>query len=430
MQIVRQALERIAQTDRTLNCFTLILADAALEDARALDAVVAAGRDPGALAGVPFAVKDLFNVEGLVTTAGSSILRDAPKATEDAIVVRRLKKAGGILIGTLNMDEFAYGFATENIHYGITRNPHDRERLAGGSSGGSAAAVGAGLVPLSLGSDTNGSIRVPASLCGIFGLRPTHDIVPVEGTFPFVDRLDTVGIFTRSVDDLRSAFRIMSDVPSSCDVPETFKTALLSGWFQTGGQAAALKGARDVFKALGGKDEVDLPLAQAGRSSAFLITASEGGQRHLGNLRAHAMDFDPATRDRLIAGALLPDKVIQDAEVVAAQFIKQMNDLFQTYDLLVAPSTPSVAPEISGGLIEINGEMVSARANLGLYTQPLSLAGVPILSAPLSRPGQLPLGVQIAAAHGREEYLFDAAERLVEAGLVAADRPQIFSDAA
>ncbi|MAP94506.1 MAG: hypothetical protein CMK07_06095 [Ponticaulis sp.] len=428
--VVAETLKRIAKLDPLLICFTNILKDQALESAAKIDAAVAAGDDPGPLAGVPFAVKDLFDVEGLTTTAGSFILRDAPPASSDAKVVERLKAAGAILIGTLNMDEFAYGFATVNMHYGTTRNPHDTSRLAGGSSGGSAASVAAGLVPLSLGSDTNGSVRVPASLCGIFGLRPTHGAITIDGTFPFVDRLDTVGLFTRSVDDLRTAYAISSDTPETSRAPKTPKAGLLTGWFQSGGQQDVLDAARNIFEALGGTEEINLPLTEAARSAGFILTASEGGQRHLPNLRTRPMDFDPAVRDRLIAGALLPDSVVNDADALAAIYIDQLLTVLEDFDVLIAPSTPSTAPDIAAGLIEIDGQMVSARANLGLYAQPIALAGVPVLSVPLKRDGQLPVGVQLIAARGREALLFDLADQLVASGRVAVELPELVSEVA
>src|ERR671933_2350344 len=172
--VVSATLKRINARNEAFNCFTTVTADTALADAEQIDKAISQGENPGTLAGVPFAVKNLFNIAGLTTLAGSKINAENPPATSDATAVARLKQAGAVLVGALNMDEYAYGFVTENSHYGATRNPHDPTRIAGGSSGGSAAAVAAGLVPLTLGSDTNGSIRVPASLCGVFGLKPTY----------------------------------------------------------------------------------------------------------------------------------------------------------------------------------------------------------------------------------------------------------------
>src|SRR5213594_2553503 len=204
--VVAAALDRIAKRDPTLNCFTTLLGDRALAEAERIDRVIAGGGDAGPLAGVPFAVKNLFDVAGVTTLAGSRIYRDNPPAGRDATAVAALRRAGAVLVGCANMDEFAFGFTTENTHYGPTRNPHDPTRIAGGSSGGSAAAVAAGLVALSLGSDTNGSIRVPAALCGIYGLKPTFGRLSRAGVFPLASSLDHVGPFARSVADLALAF--------------------------------------------------------------------------------------------------------------------------------------------------------------------------------------------------------------------------------
>ena len=186
-----------------------MLADRALAEAAEVDRKIAWGVDPGPLAGVPFAVKNLFDIKGIPTLAGSIIRAKAPPPEKDATAVESLNAAGAVLLGALNMDEFAYGFTTENSHYGTTRNPHDLTCVAGGSSGGSAAAVAAGMVPLTLGSDTNGSIRVPSSFCGIFGLKPTYGRLSRHGAFLFVSSLDHVGPFARSVEDLASAYDVL-----------------------------------------------------------------------------------------------------------------------------------------------------------------------------------------------------------------------------
>src|SRR5256712_12945282 len=203
------ALARIAKHDPVLNSFTDITAERARAKARAVDAAIAAGQKVGPLAGVPFAVKNLFDVKGLSTRAGSKINRDLAPSSRDATLIERMEAAGAVLVGALNMGEYAYDFTGENVHDGPSRNPHDVTRMTGGSSGGSGAAVGGGLVPLALGSDTNGSIRVPASLCGIFGLKPTYGRLSRAGTFPFVASLDHVGPMARSARDLALAYDAM-----------------------------------------------------------------------------------------------------------------------------------------------------------------------------------------------------------------------------
>ena len=427
--LVEDAFARIKAVDPALNSFTRIFTVRALAKAEAVDRALAAGEDPGPLAGALFAVKDLFDVEGFATTAGNLYREGAPKATQDAIVIARLEAAGAILIGATNMDEFAYGFSTENAHFGTTRNPHDLERLAGGSSGGSAASVAAGLVHLSLGSDTNGSIRVPASLCGIYGLRPTHGALPEEGVFPFIERMDVAGPFARSLDDLQLAFEIMAGVQRR-PVAGPLRTARLAGWFRDNAGPDAREAVDLTCDALGAATDLDLTLAGAGRSAAFLITAYEGGRRHLAEMRRDASAFDPATRVRFAAGALLPDDIYADAEAAAARFIAQFEAAMMDYDLLIAPSTPTIAPRNADGAIEVNGQIVSARANLGICTQPISITGAPALSLPIRRPGRLPIGVQLIVARGREDVLFAAAKRLEDMGIAGCDWPELDGKAA
>ena len=204
VEVTEAALARINRRNPALNAFTAVLADRALATADAVDNARTEGRSLGPLAGVPFAVKNLFDVAGLPTLAGSKINRDRAPAPRDATLIERLEAAGAVLVGALNMGEYAYDFTGENVHDGPSRNPHDLSRMTGGSSGGSGGAVAGGLVPLALGSDTNGSIRVPASLCGMFGLKPTYGRLSRARTFPFVASLDHLGPFARSSEGSRA----------------------------------------------------------------------------------------------------------------------------------------------------------------------------------------------------------------------------------
>lgn len=419
VSVMAATIATIEVRDTPINSVTRIFGPRAMAEAERIDRRIAAGDDPGPLAGVPFGVKDLFDVAGEVTTAGSVVLRESPPATHDAAIVERLRAAGAIPVASLNMDEFAYGFATDNAHYGITRNPHDPSRLAGGSSGGSAAAVAAGLLPLTLGSDTNGSIRVPASLCGVWGLKPTFGSVPREGAYPFAASLDVVGPFAGTLDGLRVAYEIMVGAPMpELPAPSDLRVARLGGWFAANLSEPLAHAIDAVAAHLGGLDFVELPEIARARAASFLITAAEGGALHLGRLRRQALQYDPATRDRLIAGALLPASTLVQAHRFRAWFRDQVHALFQSVDVLIAPATVGEAPRIDQPTIVVDGQVVSARANLGLYTQPLSLAGVPILSAPLLGVNGLPLGVQLIAAPGREAALFAFAGALARAGLV------------
>ena len=421
--LIGRTLDTIRTRNPALNAFTKINEEAALAQAAEIDAKLANRTPVGPLAGIPFAAKDLFDIAGEVTTAGAKLREHAPEAETDAPAIARLKAAGAIYVGRLNMDEFAYGFATVNAHFGTTRNPYDLDRLAGGSSGGSAAAVAAGLVPITLGSDTNGSVRVPASLCGLFGLRPTHGTLPMSGVFPFVEQLDTLGPFTRSLEDLTKTYRVLADTAAPADIKRPIKVARLDGWFRKNGDPDGNEGVDQLAAVFGDAPLIDLPLTEAARSAAFLITSKYGGLLHEETLRTEAMNYDPAVRDRLIAGIALSDAKVRTAHKVIELYIRQVQSALSKYDLLIAPTTPSVAPKIAEGLIEIDGKKVSARANLGLYTQPLSVTGVPILSVPLKRSGRLPLGIQLIANKGAEEVLFAAAQQLVEVGMVGFTPP-------
>ncbi len=443
---VGEALGRIARHDRVLNCFTAVRAEAALADARALDARAARGEAAGPLGaplwgplwGMPFAVKNLFDVEGVVTLAGSRILAGEPPAARDATVVARLRAAGAILVGCLNMDEFAYGFTTENAHSGTTANPHDPERLAGGSSGGSAAAVAAALVPLALGSDTNGSIRVPASLCGVYGLKPTYGRLSRSGSYPFVGSLDHVGPFARCVRDLALSYDAMQG-PDPTDPVQARREAepaaavvaaaggieapplrvgRLTGWFEQGASAQARDAVARVAEALGGARALDLPRSDCARSAAFCITAAEGGALHLRALRHRADEYDPATRERLLAGALLPAAAVVQAQRFRAWYRRQLLAAFERFDVLLAPSTPFPAPRRDRATITLDGVEVSARANLGLYTQPISFVGLPVVSVPVLGTGVLPIGVQLITAPFAEALGLRIAGRLERLGTV------------
>jgi amidase/aspartyl-tRNA(Asn)/glutamyl-tRNA(Gln) amidotransferase subunit A len=356
--VTEAALARIEQCNPSLNCFTTITAERALATARAVDARRVAGVELGPLAGVPFAVKNLFDLQGIVTIAGSVIDAEHPPAVADATVVARLVSAGAVPVGALNMDEYAYGFTTENSHYGPVHNPYDLSRVAGGSSGGSAAAVAAGLVPLSLGSDTNGSIRVPASLCGIFGLKPTHGRLSRAGARLFATSLDHVGAFARTVADLAAAYDAMqgsdprdpvcAECPAEPAAGELrlgasgLRIAVLDGHFAGTGPAAAA--VSTIASALSESRRVEIPEATRARAAAFVITAAEGGNLHLADLKTRAADFDPMTRDRFLAGALVPAAWVIEAQRFRNWYREQVPALFRDSDILLAPRRRALRP--------------------------------------------------------------------------------------
>jgi aspartyl-tRNA(Asn)/glutamyl-tRNA(Gln) amidotransferase subunit A len=414
--VAREALALISARDGAIGAVTLLLAERALYAADAVDAAVARGEDPGPLAGVPIGVKALFDVAGHPTTAGAAMRVNAPPAAHDAALLARLTQAGAVPVAVLNMDEYAYGFVTVNAHFGTTRNPHDTARLAGGSSGGSAAAVAAGMLPLTWGSDTNGSIRVPASLCGVWGFRPAHGSVPEEGSFPFVPMLDTLGPFAATLEDTRIAMEVALGQPIAPQ--RAASVARLGGWFVNHAIVDFDAGFVAIDAALGGLPMAHLPRVEAARAAAFLITGHDGGHLHRAELARHSLAFDPETRDRLIAGNLVPTPLRDEAARFGAWFRAQALALLERHDVLIAPATPDVAPLIDHPFIHTAGGPAPARANLGMLAQPISLAGLPVLAAPLRRDGVLPLGLQLIGAPGREGALFDLAQRLEAAGVL------------
>jgi 1-carboxybiuret hydrolase len=434
--VVTAALERITANNEAFNCFTAVTTNTALAQAEKIDRTIAQNNNPGILAGVPFAVKNLYDIVGLTTLAGSKINAEHPPAKQDATAIARLQQAGAVLVGALNMDEYAYGFVTENYHYGATCNPHDPTRIAGGSSGGSAAAVAAGFVPLTLGPDTNGSIRVPASLCGIFGFKPTYGRLSRSGVALFSSSFDHVGPFARSVRDIAVTFDILQGADPSDPVCTTrppelclpqlnhgiegLQIAVANGYFAQGAQPEALESVAQVAQALQVKATVTIPEAHRARAAAYIITAFEGANLHLANLRSRPQDFDPATRDRFLAGALIPSHWYVQAQRFRQWYRDRLREIFQHVDIILAPTTPCIAPPLGQEMMLIAGEEVPIRAHLGMYTQPLSFIGLPVLSVPIQRPGALPLGVQIIAAPYNEALILRVAAVLETQGIVSA----------
>jgi AtzE family amidohydrolase len=420
VDVAHAAIDAIRADDGAINSVTEVFAERALRTAERVDAAVRTGADPGPLAGVPFGVKDLFDVAGVTTLAGSAIYADRPPAERDAPAITALEGAGAVLVATLRMDEFAYGFTTENTHYGPTRNPRDLARIAGGSSGGSAAAVAAGLLPLTLGSDTNGSIRVPAALCGVFSLKPTFGRVSRAGMAPFVDSLDTIGWMARSVGDLVIALDVLdpSERSAAAD-PGRLRVGVLGGYFAADGSGAALAAVDAAATALGANRVIESALAPAARSAAMLVTAAEGGELHLDDLRGRGRDFDPMTRERFLAGALLPAAAYLDAQRFRAVWRDEVARLMRDVDVLLAPATPFSAPAIGERSVVVGDREMLVAPNLGLYAQPLSFVGLPVVTAPVTRPGEMPVGVQVIARPRREADAIRAAFALEEAGVAS-----------
>ncbi|WP_289367869.1 AtzE family amidohydrolase [Pantoea stewartii] len=432
-EVAEQTLTAIEKQNPQLNAWTDITATRMVQEADAIDKQRLRGETLPPLAGIPYAVKNLFDVQGYTTLAGARLFRQRPAATRDAFAITQLQQAGALLSGMVNMDAYAYGFTTENTHYGATHNPHDLARIAGGSSGGSAAAVAAGLVPFSLGTDTNGSIRVPASLCGIFGLKPTFGRLSRSGSHPFVASLDHIGPFARRVDDLALVYDLLqghdstdafqADRPLAATLPQLkngaqdLRCAVLGGFFSTWCNDDARAAQLQVAQALQAQDDVVIAEAELARSAAFIMTASEGGNHYLPALRQQPDLFEPHSRERLLAGAMLPAAWYVQAQRFRRHFQQQVVPLFAQYDVLIAPATPCRAPLIGQETIAINGQNLPTKASMGMLTQPISFLGLPVCTVPMTTASGLPIGVQLIGAPFNEQAVLRAACALEQQGL-------------
>lgn len=436
--LVEAQLQRIEIRNPELLAFTALTHDRALQQAANLDQQRQMGKTLPPLAGMSLSVKNLFDIAGLPTLAGAHPQLAGPIPTEDAALPRALCAAGAVLVGAVNMDEFAYGFTTENSYHGISRNPHDPSRLCGGSSGGSGAAVAAGLSAVSLASDTNGSIRVPSSFCGTFGLKPTFGALSRAGTVPFVHSLDHVGPLARSVRDLALSFdyglaaaRLAVDpachsekahptLPALNNGLRDLRIARLGGYFEHWATADAQQAVENIALALDAKTTVAWPQIEQARAAAFLITASEGGQQHLEHLRHHYELLEPLSRDRFLAGALTPAAWYLQAQRFRRHFRDQIRAQFAQFDVFIAPATPCVAPLAGDEWLDLPGGKVPLRPSIGLFTQPISFIGLPVVVVPCKTASGLPIGVQIIAAPWREDIALRVAHWLETEGICTA----------
>jgi len=436
--VIEATLARIATHNPLLNAFTDVTADRARACAAAIDARLAKGEVVGPLAGVPFAVKNLFDVKGLPTRAGAKINRELPPAERDSPLVERLEAAGAVLVGALNMGEYAYDFTGENIHDGPSRNPHDPARMTGGSSGGSGGAVAGRLVPLALGSDTNGSIRVPSSLCGVFGLKPTYGRLTRARSFPFVASLDHLGPFARTAADLAASYDAMQGaaagdpacagqpveptVPALAAGLDGLRIATAGGYFHRGLSLEGHSALAAVAAALGARHEIEWPEAARARAAAYVITCTEGAALHVERLRTRPRDFDPAVRDRLIAGAMVSAVAVAQAQKFRRWYRDRVLALFAEVDAVLLPATPCTAPQIGQQTFALDGVEIPVRPNLGIYTQPISFIGLPVVAVPVPLT-PLPIAVQIVAAPWREDVVLRIAYALEEKAVAAAPKP-------
>ncbi len=417
--------ERIQSLDPLLDCFITRTLDTALEQARRAESEIRSGNYRGPLHGIPLAIKDLYETAGVRTTAGSRFFADyLPQ--EDAQVIQKLKNAGAVFLGKLNMHEIALGVTNVNPHYGPCHNPWSLERASGGSSGGSAAAVAAGLCMGSLGSDTGGSIRIPASLCGVVGLKPTYGRVSLRGVIPLSWNLDHAGPLARSVRDAAILLQAIAGYdaqdPASENVPvpdylagleagvRDWRIGLANDDFFTKSDPQvwqAIQAAADVFRGLGAQViPVELPEAHQAAQANGLMVQSDAAAFHQERLATRPEDFGTDVLQRLQSGAALTSSEYSQARRTQTLFRRRCEMLFETIDLLITPATPVTAPPIEGP------DAVEQARRLTRFTAPFNLAGLPALSLPAGFAGQgppeeieLPVGMQLVAPAWSETRL-------------------------
>jgi Asp-tRNA(Asn)/Glu-tRNA(Gln) amidotransferase A subunit family amidase len=413
--LVDHALDSIASLDPPLNAFVTLDAEGARLAARQADAERAAGVYRGPLHGIPVAVKDIIETAGMATRMGSAHFADHIP-DRDATCVRRLREAGAIIVGKTTTQEFAYGPTGDISHNGPSRNPHDTARMTGGSSGGSAAAVAAGMVPLAVGTDTGGSVRIPAALCGVVGFKPAYGAIPVDGVFPLSSSLDHVGVLAGTAEDCGVAFRVLAGqatAPVAADA-----TSIRVGWLVTDSPALADPAFTDpavaglVRAAFPDSEEIALPGVAELYRVYSAIQGSEAYAVHADRVARSPQLFDPEVLDRLYHVGQIPGWRYVRAVEARASFRRQAAALLDRYDLLALPAVAVLAPPIGARNLDIGGAPVPVRDALLTLTSPWNLAGLPALSVPAGTIGGLPVGAQLVCAAGREEMLLAYADRL------------------
>lgn len=430
-------LDRIATRDGDLNAFIVVTAEDARQQAQAAETEIRRGHYRGPLHGIPVALKDLFDVAGLPTTAGSRLFLDNVART-DAPSVARLRAAGAVFLGKLNMHEVAYGVTGDSSHFGPVRNPWDTGRSPGGSSSGSAAAIAAGLCAAATGTDTGGSIRMPATLCGIVGLKPTFGRVSKRGVIPLSFSLDHAGPMARSVYDVAVMLQAMSGYdpldPASIDRPVPSFTADLDrgargltiavdpDYSLVGATADVLDGLRHTLEILRHHGatviEVSVPRLRDASRLALDILNAEASAFHEDRLRTRRDEFQPDVASRLELGFQVSGMAYGRAVEFRAQLARDFEAVFAQADIFLAPGTAVPAPLRGATEVVIDGAPVNMREAIARYTRPFNLLGLPVLAVPSGISGEgLPIGVQLI---GRP---WDEAAVLRAGRIIEGDRP-------
>jgi aspartyl-tRNA(Asn)/glutamyl-tRNA(Gln) amidotransferase subunit A len=433
LELVNESLRAMEVLQPRFNAFITMMGDRASARAAELDQELGRGIDRGPLHGIPIAHKDLVRTKGVRTTAGSKILADYVP-TRDAVVAAKLDRAGGITIGKTGLHEFAFGVTSNNPHFGAIHNPWDVGRTPGGSSGGSAVAVAAGMVPFATGTDTGGSIRVPASFCGIVGFKPTFGRISTRGVLPLGYTQDHVGPLTRTVRDAAIAFQAMADNPSGyVPLAEVSIRGLRVGWprnyFCEVVDAEVLESVRAALKAAerAGAEviEVDVPgmeaLTKAGATS-LLVEAAEALRPYLDRRG----DFGADVLARLDQGKTILATVYVHAQLVRAKARRQFAELLTQVDCLFTPTTPMTAPKIGQETVEIEGTVEEVRSAGTRFTRGMNAVGLPAISIPcgLSK-SKLPMGVQIIGALGEDDFVLRVAAAMEDSLELRAMRPPL-----
>ena len=429
VEVINTCLERIHSLDKRVNSFIRLLEEAAISEAKKAQDEIMAGHWRGPLHGVPFAVKDLFDTAGVPATAGSKVWKDYTPV-EDACVVKKLRDAGAVLVGKLNMYELAFGVTSRNPYYGPILNPWDLTRMCGGSSSGSAAALAAGFVPLTLGTDTGGSIRIPSSLCGTVGLKPTYGLVSRRGVLPLAWSLDHVGPMTMQVGDIALSLRIIAghdseDMASANPKVEDYLAHLegdLSGMVVGLPTTFFYENLRQdvketIFKAIRGFEalgarvrEIEIPGIIEADRAAYTVLFSEAASSLEIHARNRPQDVSEELMSNVRLGMSIPATRYIHALRTRTKLIGVLSDVFSHVDLLVVPATTVDAPPIEGKEVSIGPDQIlDIRPALTRFTRYFNLAGNPVLCVPCGLSGDsLPVGMQIVGRPFDEATLLKA----------------------
>lgn len=446
-ELVEAALRRIVRLNPLLNAFLTVTADAARRQARAADRALRRKRGSralGPLHGVPISLKDNYRTRGIRTTAGSRILANfIPQ--EDAEAAVRLARAGAILLGKTNMHEFAYGITNENPHYGPTRNPWNRECMTGGSSGGSAAALAAGIGLGATGTDTGGSIRIPSALCGVVGLKPTFGLVSVEGIIPLAQTFDHAGPMARTVTDVCILLEAMSgEYPRGARRPNFRKLRGIRpkkfhlGWpkeyfFErlNAEVELAVEAAVKCLESLGGKiAEIPLPRLSESVEPSTQIAMAEATYHHhsMGYFPARAEEYGDDVLKRLELGADVRAVDYVRALDMKGEISKNFDEAFKHVDFIVAPTLPVAAPPLGTKEMEVAGEKETVRSAFVRLNRPANFTGHPAISVPCGfTQAGLPIGLQLIGPYWSEARLLAIALAYEEASEWHARRPNVDS---